>query len=152
MQNDYEIAYSLYIEYGLSLENIANLTELPLATIQKWKRENEWSDTVTNINLAPARLKTECYQQCDKLLANAHAEARLLDDKEVDRFKKLITIIDKLDYEQSPRVQMEVMMKFNNYLVQRKPALAREIVEYEMEYAKTLMGKTYKMPMKSKPN
>jgi hypothetical protein len=152
LKTELETAYALRVEYGLSLEHIATLTDQPIDTIQKWSREHAWNDTVANINLVPARLKAECYQQCDKLLANAQAEVRLLNDKEVERFKKLISIIDKLDYEQSPRVQMEVMMKFNNYLVQRKPELARDIVPYEMEYAKQIMSKTSKMAMKSKSN
>ncbi|MBS1613138.1 MAG: hypothetical protein JST49_09980 [Bacteroidetes bacterium] len=150
MNNEKEMAYALSTYYGLPNNDVERLVSVPAGTVQKWKRKQGWDKMVATNNMAPARLVEECYNQCSTIMEDARKEKRQLTDAEVNRFNKLVSTANKLDYEHSPRVHMEVLMKFNNYLVQCKPQLAREVVTHEMDYAKELMKKTYKMPMKTK--
>lgn len=141
LQNAKQLACTLYTEQGLDALDLTTYIDVDLLTIESWIREGEWTSLRSAKHLSPSNLVKLYYEQSEAIVRRAKEEDdRPLTLQETNTLAKLAECINKIDRRLDSGAVMDMLKRFNNFLVQAKPQLARELVIYEMEYVRQLLN------------
>lgn len=150
MESKKEMAYVLYVNLGLDINTVATRIGVSVNTINKWNRQYKWKEMRSISKLAPARLSAECYLHCTEIVSMAKAESRSINNDEVMRISKLVATANKLDYQLSPGSHMEAFKNFNRYLVQAKPTIVQEVMEFEKDFVRRMIDTNNRQAIKTR--
>ncbi len=86
-------ARKLYVEKSLTQQEICDLLELAIATVNKWCREDSWVELRKMSNLSPERLQSEVMSEINKLIEAGRAIELSF---KINRKEELETLLEKV--------------------------------------------------------
>jgi transposase len=137
-----QYAEILFIVSGYTQKQIAEELSVTEKTIGQWVEKFGWKEKKAVQNLSPTKLIQSYYEQSDLILKKAKEDDRPITSKEADSLNKIASAIEKLDKKISPSLNMEVFMRFNNFLQSIDLDLTKQLIPFQKEYIQTLIRRT----------
>lgn len=138
-----ELAQLLYVR-GV-VENQSELAErvgVSAQTISKWKKVGNWDDFKKSLLTTRQEELRNLYDQLAEINNSIKEKPkgnRFANNKEADVLSKLTATIRNLETEVSIAQTVDVFMKFNDWLRQINLEKAKEVVELQDLFVKTLL-------------
>lgn len=137
-----EYAYLLYSKNeGLTLAEIATRVGVHFNTISKWKKENKWEELretlLTTRHEQLRRLYLQLKELNDHIMAKQEG-ARFANKSEADAITQLTKSISNLEKDISISVIIDVMVPFIQFVAKIDGLKAKEIVELQDAYVKSI--------------
>lgn len=129
----------LYTQQGVTIEELSILFDVPIKTLQRWKREGDWDNKKAAFVISPIALAQKFRDRIAGIMQKAEVEKRELTDSEVDRMSKL----QAMAYKISPNativsIGMDVMKDFGLYLKTKDDDLSRKVLPFSQDFIRLL--------------
>lgn len=126
-----DIAKILFVDAGMTLDEIHAETGVSLTSLGNWKRDDKWDEEREVKSITPVSLIKSLYEQVNGILDDAKKDKRRLNAKESDSVVKLSKAINTLSNRIDPSTVMQVFAKQNNYIVAIDPDLAKKLLPHQ---------------------
>jgi transposase-like protein len=138
-----EYAYLLYVKNdGLTQEEIARRVGVHPNTISRWKDKNKWDELRESLLTTRQEQLRRLYMQLselnDHIMAKPEGE-RFANKSEADAMIQITRSIANLEKDISLGTIIDVFIPFLDFVSSINPAQAKQIVELQDSYIKSIM-------------
>lgn len=131
---------SLYCYKGHEIPDISELTGVSESTLRRWRKEDEWNDQRMARSVSGRMIAEQLRKQVWMIIQSANEEARMLDNGEVDRVRKMRKDINELDdTEVFVGHALDTIDELGDFLGENYPDLRNDMVQPLMEFSRKLV-------------
>lgn len=141
--NREDYAELLFLHGGISQKEIAERVGVSEQTVTKWKKLNGWEARRKSLLTTRHQQLARLYDQLDELtstITERDAGKRYANSKEADTINKLTVAIRNLETEVSLSQVVDVFISFNEYIRSQDLDKAKEVINLQDAYVKTLLS------------
>lgn len=127
---------------GLTLEQIAQKCEVHPNTITRWRKKNKWDETRETLLTTRQEQLRRLYMQLKELndhIMEKPEGSRFANKSEADAMTQITRSISNLEKENSIGTVIDVFMPFLRFAAKVDGDLAKDIVELQDLYIKSLL-------------
>lgn len=139
-----EFAEVLFVRQGLTGKEIAEKVGTTEATISKWRKDGKWDDLKASLSITKAEQLAHINEQINELNAAIRkkpAGERYASSTESDTLSKLTAAKRNLETETSIAETINVFVGFHDWLRGVDIDKAKQFVQLQDAYIKTLLNK-----------
>jgi uncharacterized protein YjcR len=129
-----QLAQTYYLTTQLSQKEIAAIAKVSENTVSKWAKDGKWKELKAAKTITRAHLLSGCYIRLDNLNKEIDKAGGIPTKTMSDAVATIIKQIEILDKGDSLSLYVGVMEAFVNHMVQANPALAKQIIPYQLEF------------------
>lgn len=142
-QQKKEYAKLLFLRENMTQKEIAAKTQVTEKTIGKWIKEGNWMQLKASVIITKEEALKRTYRQINEIhnaIEKKEAGQQFATGKEADSLAKLAAAARSMETDVSVSDTVEVFKRFINWLRSVDIEKAKEIVELQDKYIKTLLN------------